>query len=102
MTKKKITIENNTYPSKQELNYYVNQGLTHRQMQTIFGLSSNSLYNALEYYGLKKESKMDGDIRRIIELRKEGDSISEIAKEMNISEQTVYTKLKSKKSISKI
>ncbi len=99
---KKITIKNNKMLSKQKLEHYINQRLTYRQMQEKFGLSTGSISRAMKLYGLKTKNKFGGftsklnsaDTRKIIELRKKGDTINEISKELKISKQTIYARLK--------
>ena len=96
----KFTIENNNYPSKQELQYHISQGLTYRQMQEVFGLSKGSMSRAMKLYGLKTKNNYNGSkkqseiIKETIRLRNENKSIYEIAEIQKVTREAIYARLK--------
>ncbi|OLS19305.1 MAG: hypothetical protein HeimC3_46270 [Candidatus Heimdallarchaeota archaeon LC_3] len=97
-----IAEKKHNYPDKSDIVFLIDHGCTYREMQKRFNISAGTMYRALKFYGLKTKnmknsmgkSNKPNDIEKTLELRKQGKSLTEIAKEFDISEASIYARLK--------
>jgi DNA-binding CsgD family transcriptional regulator len=92
-SKKKMSVSK-TIIDMSEVLRLKKQGLTHKEVIGIMGISSYSVTKAIKGTKLHQIKRSDSDKERVIELKKQGLTYDQISNELGINKRTVYDTLK--------